>query len=125
MFLSVLSVRRTSQSNVGRLTNYFFHSDAPFATLLSQPLEKTNITSSVVAAGAVDQCNPTNSTVAVNQIILASIQDLKSNLSIHAFTALDDFETPLDFIQLNVNTSLDTSVLYATSISLLSFGAWF
>ena len=40
----------------------------------------------------------------------------RTNLSIQAITRLDEYQTPLNFVQYNVPTVLDDTVLYLTTI---------
>ncbi|KAM0750211.1 hypothetical protein T439DRAFT_247618 [Meredithblackwellia eburnea MCA 4105] len=63
-----------------------------------------------------ETCTPTGTTVEVQNLILAAVANLKTNLSIQSVVKLDDYQTPLNFAQNNVPTVLDRSVLYLTTI---------
>lgn len=49
-----------------------------------------------------ETCKPSGTTSLVDSLILASVKGLVSNLSIVSNTLLDDFATPLSFVQNNV-----------------------
>lgn len=63
-----------------------------------------------------EKCAPTGTTKEVQNIILAAVKNLKTDLGISATVALDEYVTPLDFNQRGVPTVLDDSVLYLTGL---------
>lgn len=83
-----------------------------FAYVLSLP--PTALTASTIIASVnpnPETCAPTGTTARVDALILAAVKNLKTNLSIQSITKLDDYQTPLDFVQNNVPTVLGDSVL--------------
>ena len=53
----------------------------------------------------------------MQNIIIAAVKNLKTDLVIQSVVKLDDYQTPLDFVQRDVATVLDpNSVLYLTTI---------
>jgi hypothetical protein len=70
-------------------------------------------TSSIVTSVNPDPetCNPTGTTAAVDALILRAVANLKTNLTIQSVIQLDDYSTPLNFVQNDVVTVLDKSVL--------------
>ncbi|SCV70806.1 BQ2448_3568 [Microbotryum intermedium] len=85
-----------------------------FAYVLGLSDTSTSVTSSVNPNP--ESCAPTGTTKAVQALILAAVANLKTDLAISALTALDQYQTGLDFVQNQVPTVLDDSVLYLTGI---------
>ncbi|KAL8279026.1 hypothetical protein RQP46_008484 [Phenoliferia psychrophenolica] len=63
-----------------------------------------------------ETCTPTGSTARDQALILAALKNLKTNLTIQSVVRLDDYQTPLNFVQNNVPTILDATALYLTGI---------
>lgn len=63
-----------------------------------------------------ETCTPTGTTARVDASILAAVKNLRTNLTIRSTVGLDDYHTPLDFVQLEVPTVLADSVLYLTGL---------
>lgn len=64
-----------------------------------------------------ETCAPTGTTRTVQNIIINAVKNLKTDLVIQSVVKLDDYQTPLDFVQRDVATVLDpNSVLYLTTI---------
>lgn len=74
----------------------------------------SQVTTSVNTAG--ESCAPTGTTARAQALILAAVQNLKTNLAIQSVVRLDEYQTPLNFNQYQVPTVLDRSVLYLTGI---------
>ncbi|SGY79107.1 BQ5605_C008g05044 [Microbotryum silenes-dioicae] len=85
-----------------------------FAYVLGLSDTSTSVTASVNPNP--ESCAPTGTTKAVQGLILAAVANLKTDLAISAFTALDQYQTGLNFVQKQVPTVLDDSVLYLTGI---------
>ncbi|GAA5897781.1 hypothetical protein JCM8208_000260 [Rhodotorula glutinis] len=85
-----------------------------FQYVLSLPSTDTAVTSEVNPDR--ETCAPTGTTKEVQNIILAAVKNLKTDLNISATVALDEYVTPLDFQQRGVPTVLDDSVLYLTGL---------
>lgn len=79
-----------------------------FAYVLGQPATASSITSSVNPNK--ETCSPTGTTALVDGLILGAVKNLRTNLTIASTVALDDYHTPLDFVQNEVPTILDNSV---------------
>lgn len=82
--------------------------------MLSLPSTDTAVTSEVNPDR--ETCAPTGTTKEVQNIILAAVKNLKTDLNISATVGLDEYVTPLDFQQRGVPTVLDDSVLYLTGL---------
>lgn len=63
-----------------------------------------------------ETCTPTGTTKQVQDIILAAVANLKTDLGIQSTVALDEYITALNFQQRGVPTVLDDSVLYLTGL---------
>ncbi|KAL8287086.1 hypothetical protein RQP46_004092 [Phenoliferia psychrophenolica] len=85
-----------------------------FAYVLSLESTASTVTTSVNLQP--ETCTPSGTTAKVQALILAAVKNLKTNLTISSATRLDEFSTPLNFVQNNVPTVLDDSVLYLTGI---------
>ncbi|BGP00846.1 hypothetical protein RTBOTA2_002159 [Rhodotorula toruloides] len=85
-----------------------------FQYVLSEASTATSVTSKVNTGK--ETCTPTGTTKEVQNIILAAVKNLKTDLGIQSTVALDDFVTPLNFAQNGVPTVLDDSVLYLTGL---------
>ncbi|GAA5951249.1 hypothetical protein JCM3765_002422 [Sporobolomyces pararoseus] len=85
-----------------------------FAYVLGLDSTASSVTTSVNTQP--ETCAPTGTTRTVQGLILAAVKNLKTDLTIQSVVKLDDYQTPLDFIQRNVPTVLDDSVLYLTGI---------
>lgn len=85
-----------------------------FAYLLSETSTASSVTTSVNQAA--ESCTPTGTTALVESLIIAAVQGLSTNLSIQSTVKLDNFETPLTFVQNNVPTQLADSVVYLTGL---------
>lgn len=85
-----------------------------FEYVLSEVSTATSVTSKVNTGK--ETCTPTGTTKLVQNIILAAVKNLKTDLGIQSVVALDDFVTPLNFAQNGVPTVLDDSVLYLTGL---------
>lgn len=85
-----------------------------FQYVLSLPSTDTAVTSEVNPDR--ETCAPTGTTKEVQNIILAAVKNLKTDLNISATVGLDEYVTPLDFQQRGVPTVLDDSVLYLTGL---------
>lgn len=85
-----------------------------FAYVLSLASTESLVTSSVNLDK--ETCAPTGTTKAVQGLILAAVANLKTDLLIASTLTLDDYQTDLNFIQRNVPTELDESVLYLTGL---------
>lgn len=57
-----------------------------------------------------ESCAPTGTTAAVKALILAAVKNLKTNLTLESVVRLDDYQTPLNFVQSNVPTVLADDV---------------
>lgn len=58
-----------------------------------------------------ETCNPTGTTATVDALILRAVANLRTNLTIQSVIHLDEYSTPLNFVQNDVVTVLDKSVL--------------
>ncbi|BGP22157.1 pre-rRNA processing protein [Rhodotorula toruloides] len=85
-----------------------------FQYVLSEASTATSVTSQVNTGK--ETCTPTGTTKEVQNIILAAVKNLKTDLGIQSTVALDEFVTPLNFAQNGVPTVLDDSVLYLTGL---------
>ncbi|BGP44010.1 hypothetical protein JCM10449v2_008067 [Rhodotorula kratochvilovae] len=63
-----------------------------------------------------ETCVPTGTTKEVQNIILAAVKNLQTDLGIQSTVALDEYVTALNFVQRGVPTVLDDSVLYLTGL---------
>ncbi|GAA6057282.1 hypothetical protein JCM3770_004534 [Rhodotorula araucariae] len=63
-----------------------------------------------------ETCAPTGTTKEVQNIILAAVKNLQTDLGIQSTVALDEYVTALNFQQRGVPTVLDDSVLYLTGL---------
>ncbi|GAA6063179.1 hypothetical protein JCM10212_003114 [Sporobolomyces blumeae] len=86
----------------------------PFQYVLNEPSTMTAVTSKPFTGK--ETCAPTGSTKTVQNIILAAVANLRTDLQIQSHLALDDYETDLNFAQRGVPTKLDDSVLYLTGL---------
>lgn len=55
-------------------------------------------------------------TADVQKLIFVAVANLRTNLSIQSTLKLDDFQTDLAFVQNDVPTVLDSTVLYLTGL---------
>ncbi|GAA5914535.1 uncharacterized protein JCM6883_003197 [Sporobolomyces salmoneus] len=85
-----------------------------FAYVLGLDSTESSVTTSVNTQP--ETCAPTGTTRTVQGLILAAVKNLRTDLTIQSDVKLDDYETPLNFVQRNVPTVLDDSVLYLTGI---------
>lgn len=85
-----------------------------FAYVLGLDSTASSVTTSVNTQP--ESCAPTGTTRTVQGLILAAVKNLKTDLTLQSVVKLDDFQTPLDFVQRGVPTVLDDSVLYLTGI---------
>lgn len=63
-----------------------------------------------------ETCTPTGTTKSVDALILGAVKNLRTNLTIVSDVTLDDYRTPLNFVQYQVPTVLADSVLYLTGL---------
>lgn len=82
--------------------------------MLSEASTQTSVTSKVNPNK--ETCAPTGTTKEVQQIILAAVANLKTDLGIQSQIALDEYVVDLTFAQRGVPTYLDDSVLYLTGL---------
>ena len=87
-----------------------FSSPVPqFAYVLGLQSTESSITTSVNTQP--ETCAPTGTTNAVRALILAAVKNLRTDLALQTVVRLDDYQTPLNFLQNQVPTILADSVL--------------
>jgi hypothetical protein len=84
----------------------------PFGYVLGLASTASDVTSSVNKG--TETCAPTGTTKRAQALIIAAVQNLRSDLAITSTLLLDDYRTNLNFNQNSVPTVLDDSVLYLT-----------
>jgi hypothetical protein len=113
VLISVFFVRLSNQLHLDerKSTNSFVNARTvpQFNYVLYQPDSPTSITTTVNPNS--ETCSPTGTTSLVRNLILAAVKNLKTNLTIVSNVALDDYHTPLNFVQNNVPTVLDDTVM--------------
>lgn len=80
-----------------------------FAYVLGLDSTASSVTTSVNQQP--ETCAPTGTTAAVRALILAAVKNLKTDLALQTVVRLDDYQTPLNFVQKQVPTVLADSVL--------------
>ena len=85
-----------------------------FDFVLKQPSTVSSVTATVNQDK--ETCAPTGTTNTVDNLILAAVANLRSDLAIVTTLDLDDYRTNLAFEQNSVVTVLDKSVLYLTGL---------
>ncbi|GAA5937070.1 uncharacterized protein JCM15063_000146 [Sporobolomyces koalae] len=103
----LIAVAKANNVDLGILTQ-------PFEYVLSEASTQTSVTSKVNPNK--ETCAPTGTTKEVQQIILAAVANLKTDLGIQSQIALDEYVVDLTFAQRGVPTYLDDSVLYLTGL---------
>ncbi|KAM0789126.1 hypothetical protein ACM66B_003180 [Microbotryomycetes sp. NB124-2] len=88
----------------------------PLTSVFNQVLSLQSLETSVTSTPNLqpETCAPTGTTNQVRNIILAAVQNLRTDLQIESVVRLDEYQTPLNFAQRGVPTVIDDSVLYLT-----------
>ena len=88
--------------------------DGVFDQILALDNTETTVTSSVNFQP--ETCAPTGTTTQVQNTILAAVRHLRTDLAIQSVVRLDEYQTPLNFLQADVPTILSDRVLYLVGL---------
>lgn len=79
-------------------------------------LDNTDTTVTSTVNMQPETCAPSGTTQLVQNTILAAVRNLRTDLAIESVVRLDEYQTPLNFLQADVPTILSDRVLYLVGL---------